>query len=560
MSSSGSASGRSLATSLKRALPPAIAAALLFALGRRRAPAVLLAVSVALLALGLLAPRAASRLDDAIARAANAVATFLARSLAVISWIFGVLPAWAWARAWHRSPVGNAWITPESAWTIPPGSARTTDGSPAAAARAGAPDSLSFRRSRGERVARVALAFAIMLVGLVIVAERRGIDLSRWGGDDEAAPSTTTVPEPGATTTAPTRPAGTDAVTSTTLAAPNLPPIPDSVFPTVPVKVAKERRVKEFEGLPVSRFTHEDEPWAPLHFGDLSQLPYAPDFFLGARFADYRSTTVNVSDGRRRTYTPADPELTVWFFGGSTMFGIGQRDDHTIPSVVAKAAEADGIRIRALNFGFPGYVNWQGTERFEQAITSGLPKPDLVVFYDGVNDWGLGSYRVDMGEREVGSITRLPLDDDERKTVFEQAGQPEPMPWSDEREDIEIDLTADQYRRGADIARRLGRHFDIPIVHVWQPSPFAKKRNPVDAPLWKRVDFDPDHLPGSTRHYQLIEERSGVDPIDLTKVLDDVDEPVFFDSSHTNELGARIIGRALYEQLRPALEKAEAAR
>ena len=48
-----------------------------------------------------------------------------------------------------------------------------------------------------------------------------------------------------------------------------------------------------------------------------------------------------------------------------------------------------------------------------------------------------------------------------------------------------------------------------------------------------------------------------MDPVDLTKVLDDVDEPVFFDSSHTNELGARIIGRALYEQLRPALEKAE---
>jgi hypothetical protein len=74
--------------------------------------------------------------------------------------------------------------------------------------------------------------------------------------------------------------------------------------------------------------------------------------------------------------------------------------------------------------------------------------------------------------------------------------------------------------------------------------------------LWKRVDFDPDWMKASARHYRLIAERSGVHPVDLTRVLDDVDVPVYLDSSHTNELGARIIGQALYRRLEPQLRQA----
>ena len=51
-------------------------------------------------------------------------------------------------------------------------------------------------------------------------------------------------------------------------------------------------------------------------------------------------------------------------------------------------------------------------------------------------------------------------------------------------------------------------------------------------------------------------EQSGVNPIDLTGALDEVDEPVYFDSSHTNELGARVIGERLYRALRPHLDDA----
>ncbi len=47
-----------------------------------------------------------------------------------------------------------------------------------------------------------------------------------------------------------------------------------------------------------------------------------------------------------------------------------------------------------------------------------------------------------------------------------------------------------------------------------------------------------------------------MDPIDLTDIFDDVDQPIYFDWSHTNEAGARIEAAAMYEHLRPLLEQA----
>lgn len=55
--------------------------------------------------------------------------------------------------------------------------------------------------------------------------------------------------------------------------------------------------------------------------------------------------------------------------------------------------------------------------------------------------------------------------------------------------------------------------------------------------------------------YAEIRRRSGVEPIDLSGAFDDVTVPVYSDYEHHNELGARVIGRKLYEQLRPELER-----
>ena len=112
----------------------------------------------------------------------------------------------------------------------------------------------------------------------------------------------------------------------------------------------------------------------------------------GTRFgASFVATlkVVNVRDGLRLSYqsdlAESPNSLDVHFFGGSTMFGTGQRDNYTIPSQVARRAESDGVPIRVTNHGQNGWVIWEALAEFQLMFARG-EIPDVAVFYDGYNE------------------------------------------------------------------------------------------------------------------------------------------------------------------------------
>lgn len=495
---------------LRRALAPAIAAVLLFGLGRDRTPKLLLLAAFLVLAGGLLAPRAAGALDRGVARAAERLADALFTFLASVAWLVVLLPTWALSRLVGHSPLDDGWATDRSAWIgIQDTRRRTADGHPAHATRMGArAGDVAPRVRRRARLRLVAPAAAVALVAAALALR----------GDEVPVPSADIIDL--------------------------------RVGPPGPGDIDDEDL--EWNGLPIDGYAHEGEPWIEGYFRELIASEPYHDYILGLRLRDVDGEHLTIVDGRRVTYSPDDAEVTVWFFGGSTMFGVGQRDDHTIPSVVARVAEDDGIAVRALNFGGSADASWGETIRFAEALESDLPRPDLVVFYDGANERGLASYRADDGSLDPSVMERYPLSDEDREAHRDSLGR-EPLPYGSERAEVEIDLAAAQYRRAAAVARRLAEPDDIPVVHAWQPEPFSKRPTPQDDELWRRTDFQIGDLPESTRIYAEMRRRSGVDPIDLSRALDDVDAPVYFDSSHTNELGARIIGTELYERLAPQL-------
>jgi len=314
-----------------------------------------------------------------------------------------------------------------------------------------------------------------------------------------------------------------------------------------------------YAGVPVTRYAHEDEPWAPDYFRDLIALPGRPDLVVGARMRDHRGRFITIEDGRRVTYRPPDPEVTVWFFGGSTMFGLGQRDDGTIPSQVVHAAESDGLRIDALNFGVSSDVNWSQTVRFIEALDSSLPRPDLVVFYDGNNEWALADIRIDDGVTDPSEFDRMPVSDDERRHHRDSGAGTPPVP-ADRRDDLRVELGAAPYRRGVELARDLAADRGIDIVHFWQPLLVSKRLGPADDPLLDLLAFDPRSIPELRSSYARTREASGVDPVDLSGALDDAEVPVYFDFVHTNERGAQLIARAMYAELAPRLRQLAADR
>lgn len=86
--------------------------------------------------------------------------------------------------------------------------------------------------------------------------------------------------------------------------------------------------------------------------------------------------------------TPATPVARVMFLGGSTMWGDFQRDSGTIASVTARRLQplaGPGQRVEVTNLGESGYVSTQEVIKLILELRAGA-RPDVVVFYDGIND------------------------------------------------------------------------------------------------------------------------------------------------------------------------------
>lgn len=103
---------------------------------------------------------------------------------------------------------------------------------------------------------------------------------------------------------------------------------------------------------------------------------------------DYAGKFINVHEGTRRTWNSEAikddkrTRLKIFFFGGSTLWGLGSRDDFTIPSLVAKRLAENGISAEVTNYAVIGDVTTQSLIRFVLELRK-RKFPDLVVFYGG---------------------------------------------------------------------------------------------------------------------------------------------------------------------------------
>lgn len=306
-------------------------------------------------------------------------------------------------------------------------------------------------------------------------------------------------------------------------------------------------------------------PWRDAYFDELNSLSYDYRPYILGGLSDNEGEFINTNPEGRRSYLP-DADLTdgavdIWFFGGSTMFGEGQRDGYTIPSYIARIAEARGLVVRPHNLALQGIVAWQELLIFERELAR-RPAPDLVVFYDGTNDYN--------AQLEVPDADPVHYDAGDFWGQIEQSGlpvprnavPPEPTAWQSyvetsavtkvlrnvfgidaagaagdgvtevtEPEDV-VDQTRDVYLRAVDLATFLAEEHGITPFFFWQP-----------------VQLDPG------TPYRVLAEGLPDPVIDLSAVLDDPPAPVFIDGGHTNELGAELVAEAMYPHLAPTIDR-----
>lgn len=137
--------------------------------------------------------------------------------------------------------------------------------------------------------------------------------------------------------------------------------------------------------------------------------------YFGRR-PNFHGRYVNIdADGHRVTpqpSAPVEPTARVFFMGGSTMWGTEQRDSATIAAVAARRLQSlvgPAARVEVTNFGESGYVNTQELLELILALRAGQ-RPDVVVFYDGINDVGTA---VQYG------VAGIPQNESKRATEFE---------------------------------------------------------------------------------------------------------------------------------------------
>jgi len=257
-----------------------------------------------------------------------------------------------------------------------------------------------------------------------------------------------------------------------------------------------------------------------------------------------------VKDGIRSSLEVDDPRVVVWFFGGSTMFGFGQRDGHTIPSEVVRAADADGQAIEAVNFGTPTWAIWQEAAELDRRLAAlgatGAP-PDIVVFYDGCNDWAAFTQLVDAG-RSVDFAWPIGSPKDDVPKEDRPDGQ------------TERDARVERYAAVPDQAladvEALADQYGFQLVRFWQPVAQAAKWDPKETKTLDRLDIELDEVPERRREYHLLRDQIGPpDAIDISDVLDEQPEPVYLDWCHTNEVASEMVGRAMYDHLGPMIER-----
>lgn len=280
------------------------------------------------------------------------------------------------------------------------------------------------------------------------------------------------------------------------------------------------------------------------------QYRYRP--FLMEELVDGEYGGIVVREGRRHTWEPTilgDGAPEIWLFGGSTVFGKGQRDDHTIASALARLAARAETPIRVVNFGNPGYTSYQEWQLFERRLAAGA-RPEVAVFLDGTADLEaqaeapsadpthFNRLRVDQnvtGEAEqvigLGELDDRYLEDSLIGGIWDRVqGVFGADPAGAASASI-ADNAADLGARARLLITHLGERYSVPVL-------FAREPEPIGGP--------------TQAAYRVVTDRLTDTDADLSGLLRGRDE-LYLDWIHVNETGAALIADALIAEVSPYL-------
>jgi MFS family permease/lysophospholipase L1-like esterase len=303
--------------------------------------------------------------------------------------------------------------------------------------------------------------------------------------------------------------------------------------------------------------------WEELGALQAQWLPYTY-----SRIEPHSGPFINVDKtGLRKTasFVPVDSTAPrAYFFGGSTVWGDGSRDDYTIPSQVARLLNDDKQPARVKNFGEVAYVSTQDLILFQTRLALG-DVPEVAVFYGGFND---------IASTYMHGVAGLPHNEVNRVQEFYagrlmDAGQIILRRPNLSLNDVDLSLmttpggsaqeTAERYLANVRLIRAVAKEYDVKVLFVWQPSIlFKQSRTDAEESF---VQQNEAAWPGYGKLYsetdtivrKRISDGNMSDFLVLSDLFKDEKGYVFIDRVHVTEDGNHTIAQQIEPRIKELL-------
>lgn len=322
---------------------------------------------------------------------------------------------------------------------------------------------------------------------------------------------------------------------------------PSSSIPATEDEEFENRASTRFSDLPAYRGVPFADELQDEQQRLTSALPSDPVTGFGS--GTFRGRHTNVSDGVRRTWSGCEgcPVVDLWMTGGSSAFGLGQRDEYTIASYLARFAAEEGIDLRVVNLAVPGWTSAQERAALEARLAGEqVPVPDLIVVYGGYND-ALASL-IDAALGDADPDRPAVLDGDRVAALVERRVEERPAGYVERA----IDVAIERYDRELRQIEQLALDGDARLLVYFQPDALASaaQLRPV-ADVYRGLP--PESIGPAAEVLRGTAEGLEGQVTSLRDLFDSLDRSVFVDWAHTNELGAEVVARAIFADLAPEL-------
>lgn len=307
-----------------------------------------------------------------------------------------------------------------------------------------------------------------------------------------------------------------------------------------------------------------DEYYSELWAGAVKWEPYTY-----WRYKSRKGNFININKEGLRLTTQNNDGITsnqikrIFMFGGSTLFGTGARDSHTIPSLFSSELHKKGVYVEVFNYGQSGYVSTQEVFDLIKELQRGNI-PDAVIFYDGVNDvysayqnqqpglpqneanrrkeFNLSKnlpaaydnfiYNLAKSSRLASFLARL-LNMKNKNTSYESVAQPN-LAYG----------TAETYFHNIRVVNALSLEYNFEAVFYWQPTIFNKSKLTKYEKLEYARELSVKSLFDEV--YRIVSKKNHTDGFyDLSNLFYNTNPPVFIDFCHISEDGNLIVAKEM---------------